>query len=81
MNAFAEFVVPILAQTSNLRQKNANLRRTRDLLLPRLVAGEVEVGGVLDHEFAKDHEEREARRARTETSYAGCGADGRLRAS
>jgi type I restriction enzyme, S subunit len=43
MNAFAEFVVPIFAQTRNLRQKNANLRRTRDLLLPRLVAGEVNV--------------------------------------
>ena len=44
MNAFAEFVVPIFAQTRNLRQKNVNLRRTRDLLLPRLVAGEVGVG-------------------------------------
>ena len=44
MNAFAEFIVPIFAQTRNLRQKNVNLRRTRDLLLPRLVAGEVGVG-------------------------------------
>jgi hypothetical protein len=26
--------------------RNRNLRRTRDLLLPRLVAGEVAVGGV-----------------------------------
>jgi hypothetical protein len=26
-----------------LEQKNANLRRTRDLLLPRLVSGEVAV--------------------------------------
>ncbi len=29
-----------------LLTKNANLRRTRDLLLPRLVSGEVEVSGV-----------------------------------
>jgi type I restriction enzyme S subunit len=43
MSAFAEFVAPIFAQTCNLRQQNANLRRTRDLLLPRLVSGEVDV--------------------------------------
>ena len=29
--------------TVSLRQRNANLRRTRDLLLPRLVSGELDV--------------------------------------
>ena len=32
--------------TRNLTAKNANLRRTRDLLLPRLVSGELDVENV-----------------------------------
>jgi type I restriction enzyme S subunit len=43
---YAEFCASIYEQIDVLQLKNANLRRTRDLLLPRLVAGEVEVGGV-----------------------------------
>jgi len=43
MEAFDEFVLPIFAQLRTLNQKNANLRRTRDLLLPKLISGEVEV--------------------------------------
>jgi type I restriction enzyme, S subunit len=38
---FQKFVEPIFRQTQNLRMRNANLRRTRDLLLPRLVGGDV----------------------------------------
>ncbi len=34
---------PILAEVLNLRLKNTALRRTRDLLLPKLIAGEVDV--------------------------------------
>jgi type I restriction enzyme, S subunit len=41
---FAGFVMPMFEQAWTLSKQNANLRRTRDLLLPRLVAGEVEVG-------------------------------------
>jgi type I restriction enzyme, S subunit len=37
-------VSPMRKAVVLLHAKNANLRRTRDLLLPRLVAGEVEVG-------------------------------------
>jgi hypothetical protein len=33
----------VFQQIHNLQAKNANLRRTRDLLLPRLVSGEVDV--------------------------------------
>jgi type I restriction enzyme S subunit len=40
---FVEMVTPIAQQVENLIAKNANLRRTRDLLLPRLVSGEVDV--------------------------------------
>lgn len=32
-----------------LTQKNANLRRTRDLLLPKLISGEVDVEGLDIH--------------------------------
>ncbi len=40
-------VTPILAQVENLLDRNANLRRTRDLLLPKLVSGGV-VASVLE---------------------------------
>jgi type I restriction enzyme S subunit len=30
-------------QTKNLNEKNTNLRQTRDLLLPRLISGEIDV--------------------------------------
>jgi type I restriction enzyme S subunit len=43
LNKFDAFVAPIFQQLENLRAKNANLRRTRDLLLPRLVSGEIAV--------------------------------------
>jgi len=38
---FDEIMSPIGRQIEVLLAKNANLRRTRDLLLPRLVSGEV----------------------------------------
>ena len=34
---------PMLAEIINLRVKNINLRTTRDLLLPRLISGEIDV--------------------------------------
>jgi type I restriction enzyme S subunit len=43
---FDSIVAPVFDLVKNLTSKNANLRRTRDLLLPRLVSGEVEVSGV-----------------------------------
>jgi type I restriction enzyme S subunit len=35
-----------LTQVDVFEKKNANLRRTRDLLLPRLVSGELDVENV-----------------------------------
>jgi type I restriction enzyme, S subunit len=40
---FAEVVLPMFKMIKNLQVKNANLRQTRDLLLPRLVTGEISV--------------------------------------
>ena len=38
---FTTLVSPMLATSQQLRAKNQNLRRTRDLLLPRLLSGQV----------------------------------------
>jgi type I restriction enzyme S subunit len=43
MVAFAEKVSPIFKLIDNLQQKNEQLARARDLLLPRLMHGEIEV--------------------------------------
>ncbi|MFZ5503665.1 MAG: restriction endonuclease subunit S [Pseudomonadota bacterium] len=40
-NAFNEFAEPLLTETHNLRVQNQKLRATRDLLLPRLMSGEL----------------------------------------
>jgi type I restriction enzyme S subunit len=43
LDGFAESVRPIVDLASNLARQNVNLRATRDLLLPRLVSGEIDV--------------------------------------
>lgn len=43
LDSFHAIVADMYEQRHVLSQKNANLRRTRDLLLPRLVSGEVGV--------------------------------------
>jgi type I restriction enzyme S subunit len=40
---FAEYVTPTAEEIHNLQSKNQNLRRTRDLLLPRLLSGQLDV--------------------------------------
>ena len=40
---FEQIVVPMFSALKVLTEKNVNLRRTRDLLLPRLISGEVDV--------------------------------------
>lgn len=45
LDQFHEMTVNNFELAQNLKTKNANLRRTRDLLLPRLISGEVEVSG------------------------------------
>lgn len=49
---FARLVSPTQAQLSCLRNRNVNLRRTRDLLLPRLLSGQLDVSKV-----EQEHEE------------------------
>jgi type I restriction enzyme S subunit len=43
IDAFSDLANPMLEVIHTLRLKNANLRRTRDLLLPCLISGEVDV--------------------------------------
>jgi len=43
---FSDLVAPMLAATHTTRSKNANLRCTRDLLLPKLVSGEIDVSNL-----------------------------------
>jgi type I restriction enzyme S subunit len=43
LKAFDEVIKPIFQSVFTLALKNANLRRTRDLLLPKLISGEFDV--------------------------------------
>jgi type I restriction enzyme S subunit len=43
VTAFDDFAGALLWQTHNLQQQNQKLRQTRDLLLPRLMNGELAV--------------------------------------
>jgi type I restriction enzyme S subunit len=42
-NSFVEILTPICKQVENLQAKNSNLRQTRDLLLPKLISGEINI--------------------------------------
>ncbi|MCC6680493.1 MAG: restriction endonuclease subunit S [Phycisphaeraceae bacterium] len=44
LGQFETFVADVFAQVRNLGLANANLGKTRDLLLPRLISGQVDVG-------------------------------------
>ena len=46
LSRFNELVEDVVAQIQNMIFRNRNLRRTRDLLLPRLISGEVDVSGL-----------------------------------
>jgi type I restriction enzyme S subunit len=46
MTQFNDFVQDIVQQIHNLVLRNSNLRRTRDLLLPKLVSGELDVAAL-----------------------------------
>lgn len=41
LNLFSEFAVPVFQQIKNLHRQNQKLRAARDLLLPRLLSGEI----------------------------------------
>ena len=47
---FAELVGPMFSLCETLTQKNANLRTTRDLLLPKLISGELDVSAMPEPE-------------------------------
>jgi type I restriction enzyme S subunit len=47
--AFAIFVSPMQRNVMQMLIKNNNLRQTRDLLLPKLISGEVDVEGLDIH--------------------------------
>jgi len=38
-----QMVTPLFQQIANLSKQNRNLRRTRDLLLPKFISGEIDV--------------------------------------
>jgi type I restriction enzyme S subunit len=57
---FSSKVEPIFGEILNLFSKNVNLRRTRDLLLPKLISGEVDVEG-LEIAGAEETEEVETK--------------------
>ncbi len=46
LEQFEEFISPLFRQINLLSKKNTNLRRTRDLLLPKLISGVVDVEGL-----------------------------------
>lgn len=50
MSVFTERVEPILALLFNLAKKNSILRATRDLLLPKLISGELDVSALPEPE-------------------------------
>ncbi len=46
IKSFEDITAPIFTELKNLTSKNTNLRRTRDLLLPKLISGEVDVENI-----------------------------------
>lgn len=54
---FTEMVTPSFKQIDSLIMKNQNLRKTRDLLLPKLISGEIDVSD-LDIRIRNEFQER-----------------------
>src|SRR6266566_388337 len=49
VSSFEQHIKPMFSNIEVLTTKNANLRQTRDLLLPKLISGEVDVEGLNIH--------------------------------
>ena len=49
---FDEVVGPMQSMIRNLQERNRNLRTTRDLLLPKLISGELDVSKIPEPEAA-----------------------------
>jgi type I restriction enzyme, S subunit len=43
MGEFGKIACPIMSQINNMNDKNKNLRQTRNLLLPKLISGQIDV--------------------------------------
>ncbi len=43
LDQFESIIAPLFTKAQNLSEKNANLRQTRDFLLPKLISGEIDV--------------------------------------
>lgn len=52
LNQFETIVEPFWGRIENLTKKNANLRTTRDFLLPKLISGEIDVSKLPEPEEA-----------------------------
>lgn len=50
LNDFGKIAEPMLRLAASLSRKNANLRATRDLLLPKLISGELDVSAMSEPE-------------------------------
>ncbi len=46
LELFDDMIIPIFNQINNLKLKIENLRRTRDLILPKLISGVIDVEGI-----------------------------------
>ena len=46
LDSFTQQIAPIFSLTRSLRSRNRNLRTTRDLLLPKLISGKLDVEGL-----------------------------------
>ena len=46
---YQRLIVPLFEEVWILEEQTANLRRTRDLLLPRLMSGRVELSPIQEH--------------------------------
>lgn len=52
MASFDEVAIPMMKLKKRLEMKNANLRATRGLLLPKLISGELDVSTLPELEEA-----------------------------
>jgi type I restriction enzyme S subunit len=62
---FDRLVEPLLAEIINLAKRIQNLRRTRDLLLPRLISGETSVEPHSHNQRRNSHARRESHASRS----------------
>jgi type I restriction enzyme S subunit len=49
LHKFDRIIKPLIEERSLLNKKNQNLRKTRDLLLPKLISGEIDVSDLDIH--------------------------------